>query len=260
MRAAPSRAIPIVALATLLALSGCGINPVAPVGTAAKVAGTAVVTTAKVAGTVVTTTANVATAPARAFYSPGMSVANPLSASEAQCRRDLKRMKVRFTPVSPVEGPGQCGIPNPVKVTALSRRIQMSPPATLNCEAALAAAKWAHRELAPAARRRYASNVKRIRHMSAYSCRRIRGTSRLSEHGKGNALDIGAIELGNGRTIKVRRKGFFAFREKSFMRAIRKGACEHFNTVLGPGSDRDHADHFHFDLKARRSGKKYCDL
>ena len=254
------RASALAPLILLGSLSACGINPVAPVGTAAKVAGTAVVTTAKVAGTVVKTTADVATAPVRAFNAPLVSVANPLTASEAQCRRDLERMKVAFTAVSPVEGPGQCGIANPVKVSKLSRRITLSPPATLNCEAALAAAKWAHRELAPAARRRYASNVRRVRHMSAYSCRRIRGTGRLSEHGKGNALDVGAIELGNGRVIKVRRKGFFAFREKSFMRAIRKGACEHFNTVLGPGSDADHADHFHFDLRARKSGRKYCDL
>ena len=243
-----------------LALTGCGINPVAPVGTAVKIAGSAVTTTAKVAGTVATTTANVATAPVRAFHAPALSVANPLTAVEAQCRRDLERMKVKFSPVASVEGPGQCGIANPVKVSMLSRRIALSPPATLNCETALAAAKWAHRDLAPAARHRYASNVRRIRHMSAYSCRRIRGTGRLSEHGRGNALDVGAIELGNGRVIKVRKKGFFAFREKGFMRAIRKGACEHFNTVLGPGSDADHADHFHFDLKARRSGKKYCDL
>ena len=232
-----------------LLLAGCGLNPVAPVGTAAKVA-----------GTVATRTADVATAPVRAFHAPAIGVGNPLTAAEAQCRRDLTRLKVRYTAVAPVEGPGQCGIANPVKVSALSRRIELSPPATLNCDAALAAAKWAHRELAPAARRRYASNVKRIRHMSAYSCRRIRGTSRLSEHGKGNALDVGAIELGNGRVIKVRRKGFFAFREKSFMRAIREGACDYFTTVLGPGSDADHADHFHFDLRARASGRKYCDL
>ena len=250
----------VAILAFPLLLSGCGVNPVAPVGTAAKVAGTAVVTTAKVAGTVVTTTADVVTAPVRVFNAPAIGLANPLTVAEAQCRRELERLKVSFAPVAPVDGPGQCGIANPVKVSKLSRRIALSPPAVLNCETALAAAKWAHRELAPAARRRYASNVKRIRHMSAYSCRHIRGTSRLSEHGKGNALDIGAIELGNGRVIKVRKKGFFAFREKGFMRAIRKGACEHFTTVLGPGSDRDHADHFHFDLKKRASGGTYCDL
>lgn len=36
----------------------------------------------------------------------------------------------------------------------------------------------------------------------------------------------------------------------------RKGACGTFNTVLGPGSDRFHRDHLHFDT-ARGRGP-YC--
>ena len=172
-------------------------------------------------------------------------------------------LRVRFDtndgPVDAVNGPGACGIRNPVRVTGLSRRIAVRPAATMNCRAALASARWAHRELAPAARRRYGSNVRTLHHMSAYSCRRIRGSGRLSEHGKGNALDIGAITLGSGRTIKVAKPGFFSFREKSFLKRIREGACDHFTTVLGPGSDADHADHFHFDLKRRRNGGRYCD-
>lgn len=250
----------VLPLLLLAGVAGCGLNPVAPVGTAVGIAGTAVSTTARVAGAGVRTGASVAMAPVRAFAAPGISVANPLTAAEAQCRRELKKLKVQFTPVAPVVGSGQCGVANPVRVTKLSRRIALQPAAVLNCETALAAAKWAHRELAPAARRRYASNVRSVKHMSAYSCRNVRGSGRLSEHGRGNALDVGAIELGNGRVIKVRRKGFFAFREKSFMKAIRKGACEHFTTVLGPGSDRDHADHFHFDLRKRSGGRRYCDL
>ena len=183
-----------------------------------------------------------------------------LSRAEKQCRRELEKLKVAFTPVPSVHGAGECGIAAPLKVTALSKRIALKPAATMNCRTALASARWAHRELAPAARRRYASNVREVRHMSAYSCRRIRGSGRLSEHGRGNALDVGSITLGNGRKIDIAKPGFFSFREKSFLKAIRKGACKHFRTVLGPGSDRDHADHFHFDMKARRSGSTYCDL
>ena len=249
---------PPVALATLALATGCAINPLAPVGTAVDIAATGVKTTARVAEA----TANVITAPVRAVFLPGdLQTLNPaLSAEEEQCRRELSRLKVGFLPVPPVEGAGQCGIDNPVKVTMLSKRIAMRPPAVMNCRTALAAARWAHRDLAPAARRRYASNVREIRHMSAYSCRRIRGSGRLSEHGRGNALDIGSIKLANGHVIDVARPGFFSFREKSFLKAIRKGACEHFTTVLGPGSDAAHADHFHFDLKARRGGSRYCDL
>ena len=196
-------------------------------------------------------------------YAAGFGVTSPvtvLSAQELQCRRQLKRLNVKFTPVPPVYGKGACGIEAPLSVTSLSKRIALKPAATMNCRTALAAARWAHDDLAPAARRRYASNVREVRHMSAYSCRRIRGSGRLSEHGKGNALDIGSFRLGNGRKIDVAKPGFFSFREKSFLKSIRKGACKHFRTVLGPGSDRDHADHFHFDMKQRRSGSTYCNL
>ncbi|MGO7770721.1 extensin family protein, partial [Rhizobium ruizarguesonis] len=31
------------------------------------------------------------------------------------------------------------------------------------------------------------------------------------------------------------------------------------NTVLGPGINPDHWNHFHFDLRSRKSGNAYCD-
>jgi hypothetical protein len=43
-----------------------------------------------------------------------------------------------------------------------------------------------------------------------------------------------------------------------FLGAIRKAACGPFKTVLGPGSDADHALHFHFDLAPRRNGGTFC--
>ena len=66
------------------------------------------------------------------------------------------------------------------------------------------------------------------------------------------------IELNSGRDIDVRKPGFFAFRQKRLLANLRKGGCEYFNTVLGPGYDRDHADHFHFDVKARKNGYVAC--
>ena len=82
----------------------------------------------------------------------------------------------------------------------------------------------------------------------------------MSEHATGNAIDIGAITLDSGRTIDVRKPGFFAFREKSLLTNVRSDSCKYFNTVLGPGTNRQHADHFHFDLRDRKSGRKYCNM
>ncbi|RVC58123.1 extensin family protein, partial [Mesorhizobium sp. M00.F.Ca.ET.038.03.1.1] len=34
--------------------------------------------------------------------------------------------------------------------------------------------------------------------------------------------------------------------------------CGQFKTGLGPGSDAEHALHFHFDLEPRRNGSTFC--
>ena len=47
-------------------------------------------------------------------------------------------------------------------------------------------------------------------------------------------------------------------KEAEFMLSVRLAACGPFKTVLGPGSDADHATHFHFDLQPRRSGSLFC--
>ena len=36
--------------------------------------------------------------------------------------------------------------------------------------------------------------------------------------------------------------------EQEFLREVFVGACRYFNTVLGPGADMFHHDHFHLDL------------
>lgn len=42
-----------------------------------------------------------------------------------------------------------------------------------------------------------------------------------------------------------------------FLRAVHKGACSEFGTVLGPEANDAHRDHFHFDMKHRRY-RSYC--
>ena len=170
--------------------------------------------------------------------------------SEVQCRRQLKRLGVSFTDIPTIRDNAHCGIQYPVKVSTLARGVALSPAATLNCQTALATAQWLQRDAGPAARARYLSGIREVKQMSSYSCRRIGGSGQWSEHSKGNALDIGAITLKNGRSVTVSRPGFFAFRAKGFLRSIRAQACNRFGTVLGPG-DRDHHDHFHFDLRQR---------
>lgn len=185
-----------------------------------------------------------------------------MPASERACRAELQRMGVVFQDISPISQGPTCGIPYPIQVSGLAGgSIGVRPATKLNCQVTLAFAKWVKNELQPSARMRYWSGIKTIVPLGGYSCRRMNSSSRnpWSEHAHGNAIDVGKFVLNNGKKIDVRKPGFFAFREKALLKAVRSDSCKYFNTVLGPGSDPHHKDHFHFDLRERRSGYRHCD-
>lgn len=180
-----------------------------------------------------------------------------MPADEVDCRADLKKLDVQYRDLPPISDGAACGIDYPVKVSAIGS-VQMKPAATVTCAMAASFAAWTKRDLVPAARLRYFSGVKTIHQGSSYSCRKIAGSRTLSEHGKGNALDIMRIELNSGRDIDVKKPGLFAFRTRGFLNTIRADGCSYFNTVLGPGYNYDHRNHFHFDIKQRRNGYRAC--
>lgn len=176
---------------------------------------------------------------------------------EVACRARLIDLGVAFT-----EHPAEsntvtgCAIPYPVVVTSLGKSIGLKPQAEMNCTMALAAATFMKDVVSPAAQSEYSVALASVAHASAYVCRPRHGTSKISEHAFGNALDIAAFTLAGGETVQVAadadEKG------QRFLGAVRKAACGPFKTVLGPGSDADHALHFHFDLAPRRNGSTFC--
>lgn len=184
-----------------------------------------------------------------------------MPASEIACRQRLKKLRVEFTDIPRISDGKACGIDYPIELSGLSGGIDVKPAVKLNCEVTEAFALWVKNELAPSARYRYLSGVKTIKPLGGYSCRTMnsRRGNPMSEHARGNAIDVGKFVLKSGKEIDVRKPGFFAFREKGLLKAVRSDSCKYFNTVLGPGSDPQHKDHFHFDLRNRKSGYRHCD-
>lgn len=121
--------------------------------------------------------------------------------------------------------------------------------------------------LQPAARKSSGARVTEIRNASSYACRRRNNarSGKLSEHGKANALDIAAFVFADksemavrGQSTGILQKISFS-RRGSFLKSVRKEACKHFTTVLGPGTDAFHKDHLHLDLMKLRPGRfKMC--
>ena len=108
------------------------------------------------------------------------------------------------------------------------------------------------------AQRWFGQQVVEIKQISAYSCRGMNGQrgARISEHAFGNALDIAAFTLADGRRVTVKNGWHGSPEEQGFLRDVHAAACQQFSTVLAPGSNRFHYDHIHVDLARRRSGRQ----
>jgi Extensin-like protein C-terminus len=138
--------------------------------------------------------------------------------------------------------------------------VAMKPAATLACPIVSALDRWLADSVQPAAMRWFGTRVVEIKQISAYSCRGMNGNSRahISEHAFGNALDIAAFTLADGRTVTVKNGWKGMPEEQGFLRDIQAAACQQFNTVLAPGSNIYHYDHIHVDLMRRKSQRTIC--
>lgn len=186
----------------------------------------------------------------------------PLSPAGQLCRGNLRALGVTFTEDEPVENEEGCAIPHPLSITTLSKDIAIEPAAELNCMMAETLADFMQDVVQPAAERHFAEPVKAVRHASAFVCRPRNGTRTLSEHAFGNALDIAAFILADGSEVAVKAydpEDHASLDKAQFLNEVRAAACGPFTTVLGPGSNADHATHFHFDLKERNNRYKVCE-
>lgn len=165
-----------------------------------------------------------------------------------------------------MDGPGICGLTHPFKVTALAEgHVVLNATQTLDCPMIAALDRWIREVVQPAAMARFGEPVVRINSMGSYSCRGINNMSgaNLSEHAFGNAIDIGGFVLASGRELNIMR-GFNGSdeQERAFLHEAHAGACSYFTTVLGPGYNIFHYNHFHVDLamhgSTSRGPRRYC--
>ncbi|AWB50453.1 extensin family protein [Gemmobacter aquarius] len=141
-----------------------------------------------------------------------------------------------------------CGIDEPVRITSIDG-IRLRGTATINCETASALKTWIEKGMRPA----MSKEVVELQIAGSYVCRprnNVRG-NKISEHGRGKAVDIAAFVFSDGSEWSVSRD------YNRQMRKAHKAACGIFGTTLGPGSDGYHEDHLHFDTASYRSGP-YC--
>lgn len=149
-----------------------------------------------------------------------------------------------------------CGVENAVRISSVSG-VRLSTKSTMDCGTARALKTWVDGSAKPALSRK-GGGLREIKVAAHYACRRRNNakTGKISEHGKGRAIDISGFRLANGKEITV-LKGWNAASSRKALRRMHADACGPFGTVLGPKANKFHLDHFHFDTARYRSGS-YC--
>ena len=173
--------------------------------------------------------------------------------AEAACiAQKLVHVSAYVQPARPIDGPGICGLTQPFKVAALQDgAVMLNSTYTLDCPMISALDGWLADVVQPLALQRFGQKVVQLDSMGAYSCRGMNGQygAPISEHAFGNAIDIGGFRLADGRQITIVRDWTHGDEQtQAFLREVQAGACEHFTTVLAPGSNPFHYNHIHVDL------------
>ncbi|CAN7536412.1 extensin family protein [Rhizobium sp. LjRoot30] len=179
----------------------------------------------------------------------------------AACLAELEKLGVTFKPAERLDEGKGCGIDKPLLVAAIQPGVALKPEGKLRCPTALALARWTKEAVLPAAGVAFAGDaIASLNQASAYICRLRNNaeTGKISEHARGNAVDIASFTFKSGKTVEIKPRREDSTFSGAFQRSVTSTACLYFTTVLDPESDAAHENHLHLDVLQRRGGYRYC--
>lgn len=179
---------------------------------------------------------------------PAAPPASPLVLVDpiAACMAGLDQRHVDFERSADFHTPEGCGIDGAVKFKAAG--VPLNRPLLLACSTAISLADFETKVVAPAAAS-LGQHVTLLTSAGSYDCRGQRSDhpERLSEHGKGKAVDITGFTLEDGTRITVLKNWWGKDEKAEFLHKVAAGACKMFAVVLTPKSNKLHRDHLHLD-------------
>jgi hypothetical protein len=185
-------------------------------------------------------------APPAATPGGGVVVSSAANADQLQqCLSDLKAANVDFLELGNVAKEG-CTVEGAVELDAVSSpfgKVLMTGKPTMACVFARQFTTWVRNVAAPLTLAYMGSKLAAIETGPGLVCRTryAKPDEKISEHARGNAIDITAFRLENGRSLSV----------------MDASGCGYFTTILGPGSNDAHKDHLHFDYGMHGSTYNY---
>src|SRR6185503_6875297 len=128
-----------------------------------------------------------------------------VTSEPTECDKRILAIAV-VEPLPRLIGPGACGGSDMLRLAAALRpdgtRIEIKPAPVLRCEFAESLAAWLRDEVAPRVDT-LGAPLRTVETFDDFECRgrnRVAG-AKLSEHGKGNAVDVRSFVLADGRPI-----------------------------------------------------------
>jgi hypothetical protein len=169
---------------------------------------------------------------------------NPSLLSGRACLARLDAQEVSYRPVDAPSS--SCQVDTAVRVSRVEARLNR--PAVMSCALASRLDDFERAVVQPLAKAELGQRVVRIDQMGAFSCRRVNGSLRLSQHATGLAIDIGGFRLSDGTTVSVEHDWNEPGPKRLFLRHLARQACGYFSVVLTPDSNADHHNHLHLDI------------
>lgn len=180
-----------------------------------------------------------------------VSTSGMTASDYAQCVSDLTSRKVIFEQAGDVTQQG-CRLSSAIELTAVPTAfgdVGVSGNPAMLCSFVRQFSDWVRDVGAPLTLAYTGQKLWRIEVGSSFRCsaRYDKPGQVPSEHAKGDAIDIFAFVLADNRSLHVKPEESDTPVERDLIRVLRTTACAYFTTVLGPGTDPAHAEHFHFD-------------
>lgn len=174
------------------------------------------------------------------------------TANDTGCGAALAELGVVFRHAATPVSAGACNVSEPVRLLRISTRhgeVELQDTPLLNCDFARRFAGWVSAEAQDIAMQTVGRPLAQLSTGPGYQCRARNGdgSGKISEHGFGNAVDVTTLTLAGGKVVKVEDALDPRSPDHRLLAALRKSGCGRFSTVLGPGSNDAHAEHFHFD-------------
>ena len=175
----------------------------------------------------------------------------PIPTVDPTCPSRLRALGVAFSSIPNFRKESGCQNVEVLSVTNFGSGVSLNPNVHVTCEVAEGMALWMRNSVQAETIRYFGQRIVKLSNTHGYSCR-LRSGGKVSEHGFANAIDIGTFHLSDGKTVSVLdhwRTDGTAFGENAarWFSRVNDSACDYFQLVLNPRSNKAHENHFHLD-------------